>query len=265
MSNLEKRIAEALEGEEITSAHLVALIEEVEAGIAAAESTAATEREAAFDPTLRPNAAEARQVLEDAEFAVGRLRTMLPRLARRLNDVAAAERHAKLVAEHEELKARRDAAVEEFRRYPALAGQIVDLFVRVKTLDDEMADYNRRGASGQGLHLDSVELTARRLSGFTRDDPSVIDKVTLPEYDHSNRNVWPPRRVTAAVLMAEAMTATPADDRRRYGPDWHEALSEANAERRKVAEQRVEQEAADQAARREAYERSLLQRDNVGA
>jgi hypothetical protein len=82
---LEQRIAAALSADDIRSAVLATLIAETETVIVAADAHANEARERAHDPALSPNLAAARATMEDAQFASGRLKTLLPRLQARLH------------------------------------------------------------------------------------------------------------------------------------------------------------------------------------
>ena len=90
MSTLEQRIASAL-SEEIASTDVATLISETEAAIVAADTAAEAERQKALDPVLSPDPAAARAAMEQASFARDRLRTVLPKLQRRLQQLEAAE------------------------------------------------------------------------------------------------------------------------------------------------------------------------------
>src|SRR2546423_11192184 len=125
--SLEQRVSAALANDAITPAELETLIDSVEDGINHAERNAAQIREAAMDPSLSPDLSAARQAMEDAAFLVGRLRTQLPRLERRLAQVVAAEQHARWLQEYNEVIAKRDAAVEQFKQYPELVNRLLDL------------------------------------------------------------------------------------------------------------------------------------------
>jgi hypothetical protein len=80
-----------------------------------------------LDPALSPDPKAARQAMEDAEFARDRLKTLLPRLETRYNEIAEAEALASWKGEAEELEARRVAKMTEFADfYPPMYKRIVD-------------------------------------------------------------------------------------------------------------------------------------------
>ena len=82
---LEKKIASALTAD-VKSADIAALIAETEVAITQA---AEAERAKALDPIVSPDAAKAHAAMTDAAFMRERLRTALPRLRERYQEVAA--------------------------------------------------------------------------------------------------------------------------------------------------------------------------------
>ena len=86
--NLERRIAAALADEAIASTAISELLEEMDTAIIAADESAEVERARAMDPALSPDPRKARAAMEDAQFAANRLRTLQPRLQKRLQHVA---------------------------------------------------------------------------------------------------------------------------------------------------------------------------------
>jgi hypothetical protein len=87
---LEKQIAAALV-DDIASADLATLINEIETAISEADASAEAERAKALDPLLSPDPKAAREAMQAAEFARDRLRTVLPRLKERHKQIAARE------------------------------------------------------------------------------------------------------------------------------------------------------------------------------
>ena len=92
-TTLEQRIATALSSD-TTSDVIALLITEIETAIVAADKAAEAEREKALDPLASPDAAKARTAMEDAAFVRDRLRTVLPRLQSRLQQVHLHERYS---------------------------------------------------------------------------------------------------------------------------------------------------------------------------
>ena len=89
-ASVETRVAAALTSE-ITSDDLATLLDELEDAISNTEAEAEEKRRTAFDPIAMPDANAARASVETAEFAVQRLRTLLPKLERRYSQVREAE------------------------------------------------------------------------------------------------------------------------------------------------------------------------------
>jgi hypothetical protein len=99
-------------------------------------------------------------------------------------------------------------------------------------------------------------MTARRLSNYSRSQPSISATIRLPHYEKSCDMAWPVERLNAlAATLAAAMT--PQDDPRRYGPDWWQVAEQDDAERRKLGERRDAEEQQRVIASRTEYERTL--------
>jgi hypothetical protein len=254
MSTLERRIAAALTSD-IPSADIAALVAETEAAISQAEAAAEAERETALDPLASPDAAKARTAMEDAAFTRDRLRTVLPRLQERLQQVQAAEYAARWEADFEEVEGRRNEMAQEYvATYPRLVAQLVDLFERIEAVDKEASRINGSAPSCEQRRLRQVELVARGFEAFSRSDPAITKIVQLPDWENSSRMVWPPPQPALAVMVA--MSMVPPHDP-RYTADWAAAQKEDNARRAATEKRWAEEEAARQAESRRAYEASL--------
>jgi len=131
MSTLEERIAAAFV-DDVKSPDLAALIAETEAAITDADTNAKAERIKGLDMLASPDADNARQAMQAAEFARDRLQAALPRLQDRHCEVVAAEEFALWLPRHEAVKARRDA----------LAAELRDLYVPF--IDEAIASRRRR-------------------------------------------------------------------------------------------------------------------------
>ena len=57
------------------------------------------------------------------------------------------------------------------------------------------------------LRLREVELVARNLEGFTRDQPSITNELQLPDWDQPVKLAWPPPQTPLAVLAVQGMAA----------------------------------------------------------
>jgi hypothetical protein len=232
---LEERIAAALSSD--TASDVVAiLIAEVETAIVAADKTADIEREKALDPLASPDAAKARALMEDAAFMRDRLRTVLPRLQQRLNELRAAEHVARWEPDFRQVEAKRDELAQEYAAiYPKFVAQVVDLFERIEAVDKDASRINGSGPSGEHRRLRQVELVARGLDNFSRADPPIAKAVQLPDWTNSEKMVWPPPKPSLAVQVATSMTFS-----QHPGDDWWQQREERTAALRAEQERVIE-------------------------
>jgi hypothetical protein len=191
---LEHRITSALTGD-IRAADLAMLITETGRAFTEAETAAEQARERALDPVCSPDGKSARETVVSAEFARDRLQTVLPRLRARYRDVAAAEYLTEWRAKYETLKVERDALAAEFRAiYPGFERAISDLFSRIAANDAEISRLHHARPANTSLHLLGAELVARELDQFSRDEPSIALRLTLPKFAADARLAWPLHR-----------------------------------------------------------------------
>jgi hypothetical protein len=241
-NTLEQQVSAALGNPIIGASELEDLITHVEDGIKDAERNVTKQREAAFDPAISPDLTTARQRLEDASFLLGRLKTLRPRLERRLAQVIAAEQRARWEADFNKVAAQRDAAVAAFNKYPALLADLLDILYAAEAVDKECARINATAPSGESRRLAAVELAARGLDAFNVDYPSISKRLTLPDFQ-SARMLWPPQQ--PAVIVPPQ----PADV--RSSADWGvHRDAQLRAEREKAERDREECEAAAEEGQR---------------
>ncbi len=209
MDTLEHRIASALSATAITSSKLAALIQETEAAIVEADKVAEQERLKALDPLRSPNAAQARQVMEDAAFACDRLRTVLPRLQESFSKVAAREAYDDWVlTAYEPVKAQRDAAAAELRMlYAPFVVRMADLLLRIEQIDGAIRRVNDtrprcESANGDGRHLQSVETEARGAGRLN--ETLIVRDLKLPHWHPNDGLAWPPYRLALPFKLSEA-------------------------------------------------------------
>jgi hypothetical protein len=245
---LEQRITSALADAEMTSADLATLIQETETAIIAAEQSAEAERIKALDPTLSPDAKAAREVMQAAEFARNRLRTVLPRLRSHLAEVEAREYAQRWAADYRQTEALRDAAAQRFARYPASVHELIEIILEAQAVDAEVSRVNGSALPGEHRRLQSVELKARGLENFSISNPSVVDMVRLPDWEHSERMLWPLHRPIDPAMIVPMQIGDP----RLTTDRWHEVGEEQRAA--EEARQKREAVEADR-ARREFYRR----------
>jgi hypothetical protein len=84
---------------------------------------------------------------------------------------------------------------------------LVDVLTRKKACDVEVSRLNGSAPAGVALRLRAVELVARNLAGFTRDQPSITNELRLPDWDQPNKLARPPPQTPLAVLAVQGMAA----------------------------------------------------------
>ena len=235
---LERRIAAALEFFNITSVDLAALVSEVEVAI---NWTAEAERAKALDPIAWVDATKARAAMDDATFMRERLRTVLPRLQRRFQEVGAQEYHAQWEKDYETGKVEQDSLAAKFREIyrQAIMAEFGDLLTRMSICDRECYRVNASAPAGEPRRLVGPELAARGLERFTAADPSIMKELKLPDFEHSERMAWPPRQTLDSSLFSP-VSASP-----RHSADWgraaqEEARASQERQKREAAEREVE-------------------------
>jgi hypothetical protein len=254
MLMLEQEIVAALADADIKSSDLSALIERTEAAISEADQTAETARNNALDPALSPDPKTARAAMEDAAFTRDRLKTLLPRLQVRYQEVQAHECLAEWRSDYENLKVKRDGLAEELRTiYPEFETKITDLFTRIAANDAELSGLHQARPGGVALHLLGAELVARDLERFRSLEPSIAQELKLPTFASGQRLAWPPPQPSIAALYA--MSMVPQRDP-RFSADWAAAQKEDNVRRAATEARWAEEEAARQAESKRQYEAS---------
>jgi hypothetical protein len=209
------------------------LIAEVETAIVAADKAAEMEREKALDPLASPDAAKARAAMEDAAFMRDRLRTVLPRLQQRLNELRAAEHVARWEPDFRQVEAKRDELAQEYAAtYPKFVAQVVDLFSRAEAVDREVSRINGSAPPGEHRRLRQVELVARGLNNFSRADPPITKAVQLPDWTNGAKMAWPPAEPSLAVQVATSMTFSQSGD---WWQQREERTAALRAEQERVA------------------------------
>jgi hypothetical protein len=242
---LEQRIAESLRPEaKITSTALRELVQEVETGAADASKRAEQAREKALDPTTADTSA-ARREMDDAAFARDRLNAALPKLRERLKEVAEQEEYDRWVVEYERVKAECDEAAKELTTlYVPLAYFLPPLLQRIEQIDQKIRRVSEakpraaKAADGDGRWLDSVELTARGMSGYALNDVSILKHLKLPNWEPGGfAFAWPPQRPPDPSLFAPVVIGDPRLTTDRWWEVHEERAAAARAaEEKKQAE-----------------------------
>jgi hypothetical protein len=251
MNTLEKRVADALANDAVTSTELAALISELEAAIATADAGAEAARVKALDPLASPDAKTALEASQAAEFARDRLRTLLPRLRQHCQAVANQEQYDRWTAEFDRLVPRHDAAVEQLKSIcEAYEPKLIAALVEAQAVDAEAhrlantKPYHLPQANGDGRHLPKVELAARGLSSVVP-GCSLMTDLKLPKFNSANELAWPRPQPSMAVDVAQQVAAIT----RHPGADWHKELEARN----RAAAEADRERAAREAAEREQY------------
>jgi hypothetical protein len=222
---LEQKISAALNDTNCQSKTLANLLTECEYAIAAADRAAAKAKEDAFDPALYPDAKAARELIDDTTFQANRLRTIQPRLERRLRDVCEREQAVAWIERYNKLKPVRDQLAEEFAEAYAAAPQIADVLTRISELNGEIQRLHQDRPNNVTLYLHSAEAVAR--GGLDFDGTaSVSQRLSLPNFEHPEQLLWPrPQPIDTALFQPNGFD-------RRYTADWWKDGAEA-AERQR--------------------------------
>jgi hypothetical protein len=250
---LEQRGVAALADDALTSTVLAALVEETRTAIGEAEQLAAHERERAFDPALSADPLAAHAAMENAYFRVGRLKTLLPRLQRRLAEVVKSEEAVAWLAERDEFEAAHLAAMaEQGDAYDEALKTIVSFFAHVEKFS---------AARGALLSRRPVHLGLENISDPVP-APSLLQNSRL--FDLAGRQLWPNPAETnrLAAEMAEAtLRMVSSGDRDACTPNWWKAVArrqaaaaaEAELQGKRFVEMKIEQEKRENAEEKERF------------
>jgi hypothetical protein len=236
--SLEQQIIATLANENAGSDVLAECIREVEAAGATAAQQVDAARALAADLTLSPDPAAAHQRVVEAEITRDRLMSpvLMQKLRDRLSTALVKEATEKWWSDYHKVRQLRDDAAKGFQRYQILSEEIAALLLEAQHVDLEVSRINGSAPDGEHRRLRPVELHARNLTQFTRDNPSLASTVVLPRWDASARTLWPQRPSTSlAAAYADIGSVVPPC----VGPRWSDAdvqaqkraeASKANAE-----------------------------------
>jgi hypothetical protein len=179
------------------------------------------------------------------------LRTLHGRLLRRVHAVEAAEQFRQWQCDFRDLNKEHNSLAKEFAAlYPTAVAQLANLFGRLSSFERRASQLHQRRPAGCALHIESVELTARKLERFTRDEPSLPTVVQLFALD--GKQVWPVKVARDMSLFAPVVPADPA-----RGPDWwRKEVQDARAAEAKAEADRVTAYYEKQAREREEREKN---------
>jgi hypothetical protein len=244
--SVEERGVAALTDEALTTTALAALLEETNSAIAAAEWAAAAEKERAFDLALsHAEAKAAHDKMVDASFRADRLKTLAPRLERRLAEAVVREEAAAWIAERDVFAAAHLPAMAEQRDlYDAALQTIVGFFTRVGEFSAA------RGAllSRRPVHL-GLENIADPVPA-----PSLLQNTRL--FDFNGVQLWPnPAEANrfATEMSQSVLAMVTSGDRDATGPNWWRAVArrqvaaaeEAKHQGERFAKMKIAQEARE--------------------
>jgi hypothetical protein len=256
-TSLEQTIMAAIADDTATASGLAELIATTESAIVDADAAAEAARAEMADPIAAPDLRTARAKVEATEFTAARLRSLVPRLMDRHREIVHATERADWLKRFADLEHQRNnLAAELASQYPKLVSQLIELFGRAGALDQQLSRLHQSRPSGCKGQLLSVELTARGLSEYSRDQPPLARELRIPDFHESNRLLYPPRDDEPfAVTVSGAVSSV--HSRQRHSGDWHKALTAENEQRRLLEQQRIKEEAALQDESKREFERTL--------
>ena len=207
---IEERIASTLAAaDDVKSADLAALIQEVETAAQAADEAAIKAREAALDPAVVVDAVKVGAAMASATLTRDRLQIALPRLQEQHKQAREREYVAAWREDYAAVKAKRDATAQLLReRYPALVDELVTLMTDIAISDKEVSRVNLAAPYGDHPRLRDTELIARGLDRLMQPDVSIPQELRLPTFHRDDGPVlaWPPREPS----LAETYVLPPA-------------------------------------------------------
>jgi hypothetical protein len=258
--SLEQRIINILANGNAGSEAIAELIHETETAAATADQAAIDERTNSLDLAHDPH--QARDRIAAAEMTRDQLKTSLPKLRERLSTALQSEAHERWLADFSRVRRQLDEAVTLFKDYEQHAEAIQNLFAMAGEVDKEISRVNGNAPDGEHRRLRAVELEARDLEGFTRDQPSLAATVELRDWKNSGKKLWP--RTSSGSFAAEfAGMAVP----QHPGAAWSDP--EARAQRRTEQEKQhheistffqAQTEQQEERLNREERERFLAQK-----
>jgi hypothetical protein len=107
--------------------------------------------------------------------------------------------------------------------YCAAAAQLTDLMRCLAAFEAKLSDLHSRRPASVSVHLRSPELIARNLESFDREHPPIGKNLQLPEFERSDRLLFPPPRRPAVSMLAVAFDP-------RFSAEWAAAYEQRAAE-----------------------------------
>ncbi|MFO1099489.1 MAG: hypothetical protein U1E81_14815 [Xanthobacteraceae bacterium] len=210
---------------------------------------------------MNSDAANSRAKAEEIKFEYERLTRAIPLLEAALLRAQEREHAARWSAEYERIEAKRDELAAELTAlYPSLVRQLVELFARIAECDKAVGRINLDAPSGERRRLLGVELAARGLDQFTASDPSIFDRLQLPNPGNSRSLVYPPEQGNPlGLLMASAAAAVATKHAAAYGPDWAAVGADQLAEAQREADKRQAEIDKQEREAKRKFERDLVE------
>ena len=238
--SLEQRIAEALRHKRVTSEALSAVFDQAADALVDVEQQVADTQARVLDPTnLDP---DTRTALDDAIWRRDKLQAAVQALRTKHQQVMAEERKVAWNHAADAIEARRDDLTEVFAStYPELVAQLIELFQRVKSMDQEVDRINGAAPNSESRRLLPVGVRGE-----------IAAKTSL--LGLSGQVVFPPPAPPLALQMAMPVVPHP-------GSHWFEAIQQRDQERH-VEAQRVAAYYQNQQEQREKAEAAKARRGN---
>jgi hypothetical protein len=188
---LEQRIVSLLAHVNAGSEAIMELVAEVEAAVTLADLNIEAERAKAVDLVQSPDPKTAHERVIEAELIRDRLRAVTPKLRDKLSAALRSEAHERWLSDFSRVRQQLDEAVTLFRDYRQHAAAITEMFAFAEHVDKEVSRINGTAPDGEHRRLRSVELEARNITQFTRDNPSLSATVKLGDWNSSGKSLWP--------------------------------------------------------------------------
>jgi hypothetical protein len=234
-NTLEQRIADALKAPDVTSAALAGLITETQTAIAAAETVVTKAKQDALDTSRPPDPIAARDAIASAEFRRNWLKSALPKLQRRQQQLEAQGEYDDWRESFEAVKQKHAVAAGRLQSTYALVPELVEALQEAKAVDAEVhrvmqaKPYLLPQSNGDGKSLPAVECAARGLRGVAT-GYSLMTDLKLPVFDQPNGLCWPPPPppILPEMVVPPGMLLHP-------GADWHQELKQRDVRRQQEA------------------------------
>jgi hypothetical protein len=199
-----QRITDCLNDQQAASVSIVALMRECEAGAEQADLAAAQAEQELYDPIkATDDPAVPFGDRQRAEVRAARLRASLQPLQRHLDAAYVREQHQRWYEAHLAKKADEAELAERFvREYFECSTKLAKLFRDCAVHDASISEINQMALAGEPRRLRPIELAARNLGGFSIATPSIMKTCVLPDFDQSDRTLWPIRETVDPSLYA---------------------------------------------------------------